>query len=167
MPGELFGAFGNKTTLGRMACFSIIIILFLPGVLTGVWKRALAIAILTLGMLLSNSMSSLAGGIVAMAILMFTRLVPRLAKPVFGAMSATAILWSLIVPFISIGGLTALFGRSSDVTGRGTFWPMAPGFILERPFFGYGYSDFFNTGPYSPAWKIWQQEQYFFTPRIS
>ncbi len=166
MSGELFGAYGSKSSLGSAASISIVVLLFLPEAIEARWRRMLALAILGVGLVLSNSASSASGGMAAAAVLLTARLLPRLRTIVFTAASVLAALWSFSLPFITLGDITQVLGRSSDLTGRGTFWPMAPSFILERPFLGSGYLGFFSSGPYSRAWDLWKYELYFFTPEF-
>ncbi len=166
MPGELFGAYGNKSNLGNAAAISLVILLFRSHIIATRWRRLVALLIFGLGLILSNSAASESGGMIAAAALMAVRLAPAFRRLIFGVTSILAVLWSFSLPFISLGDVTQVLGRSSDVTGRGTFWPMAPGFILERPFLGYGYRGFFDAGPYSRAWDLWKYELYFFTPEF-
>jgi O-antigen ligase len=43
---------------------------------------------------------------------------------------------------------------------------MAPDFILERPWFGFGYGGFFDQNPYSRVWDLWAAAEWFFTPNF-
>lgn len=166
MSGEFFGAFGGKLVLGQMSFFAVLIIVFLPGTIEGRWARGLALLALGTGIILSNSMSSLSGGLVALALLGAARLWPRWAKPMFVVVSCGAVLWALLAPVIDVGALASVIGRTANLTGRGEFWPWAPAFILQHPYFGYGYTDFFNIGAYSPGWQVWDRERYFITPEF-
>lgn len=166
MSGELFGAYGSKANLGSSAGIAIVILLFMPETIAHRGRRALAIAVLVLGVILSNSASSQTGGVAAAAVLLAARVLPGMRRTIFATGSVLVVLWSFSLPFISLGDVTQLVGRSSDLTGRGTFWPMAPGLILERPFLGYGYLGFFNSGAYSRAWDIWRYQLYWFTPEF-
>jgi O-antigen ligase len=163
MAGELFGAYANKTVHGISASIAILILLFLPDA-SGRGRRWPAIALLTLGLILANSMGSVAGAIVAGAALLAARLLPRLSIPVFAVATVFAIVLALTLPLIGIGDLALALGRSADFTGRSTFWPYAFDAIRERPLFGAGYLSFFNTDPFSGAWRVWEHELYFFTP---
>jgi exopolysaccharide production protein ExoQ len=164
--GELVGAFAQKTALGNAASIGLIVLLFLPGTVEGRVKRALAVAILFAGLLLSNSMGSISAGTVALAALAAARLLSAFRTVILAAMGGLTMLWSLLLPFVGLGAAANALGRSSDLTGRGDFWPLVPGFITQRPFFGYGYMGFFNDGPYSRAWDVWDHELYFFTPEF-
>ena len=166
MSGQMLGAYDTKGTLGLSACVSIVVLLFGPFPAETLRIRLPCILILTVGLLLANSAGSVAATAVAVLALLAGRRFPALRGSVMGGTTLVAILWSILLPFINIGSVTELLGRSSDLTGRGTFWPMAPGFIADRPWFGYGYVAFFRTGPYARGWDVWNREQWFFTPEF-
>ncbi|GAB6844439.1 O-antigen ligase [Methylorubrum rhodinum] len=163
MSGELFGAYANKTVHGMSASIAILVLLFLPGS-SPRGLRWPALGILTLGLILANSMSSVSGTVVAGMTLFAARVLPGFGRPIFTVATGFSILLALSLPFIGIGELATSIGRSADFTGRSTFWPYAIDAIKERPLFGYGYLSFFNTDPFSKAWRLWEQELYFFTP---
>lgn len=163
MTGELFGAYANKTVHGMSASIAILVLLFLPGS-SPRGLRWPALGILTLGLILANSMASVSGTLVAAMALTAARLMPRLGLVIFGTASVLSILVALSLPFIGVGEIATALGRSADFTGRSTFWPYAMDAIKERPLFGYGYLSFFNTDPFSMAWTVWERELYFFTP---
>ena len=166
MAGEMLGAYDTKGTLGLSACVSVVVLLFGPFPAQTLRIRLPGILVLTVGLLLANSAGSLAATAVAVLALLVARRWPQAQVPVMGGMTLVAILWSFLLPFINIGAVTELLGRSSDLTGRGTFWPMAPGFIADRPWFGYGYVAFFRPEPFARGWEVWNREQWFFTPEF-
>ena len=166
MAGEMLGAYDTKGTLGLSACVSIVVLLFGPFSAETLRIRLPCILVLTVGLLLANSVGSLAATAVAVSPLLVARRFPALQLPVMGGMTLLAVLWSILLPFINIGAVTELLGRSSDLTGRGTFWPMAPGFIADRPWFGFGYLAFFRPEPFARGWEVWNREQWFFTPEF-
>lgn len=166
MSGEMLGAYDTKGTLGLSACVSIVVLLFGPFSADTLRIRLPCILVLTAGLLLANSAGSLAATAVAVAPLLVARRFPALRTAVMGGVTLVAVLWSILLPFINIGAVTELLGRSSDLTGRGTFWPMAPGFIADRPWFGFGYVAFFRPEPFARGWDVWNREQWFFTPEF-
>ena len=166
MSGQMLGAYDTKGTLGLSACVSIVVLLFGPFRADTLRIRLPCILVLTVGLLLANSAGSLAATAVAVSPLLVARRFPALQMPVMGGVTLLAVLWSILLPFINIGAVTELLGRSSDLTGRGTFWPMAPGFIADRPWFGFGYVAFFRPEPFARGWEVWNREQWFFTPEF-
>lgn len=55
----------------------------------------------------------------------------------------------------NIEKILAVFGKSTDLTGRDQFWPAILQMISKKPLLGYGYQGFWQ-GKGSPAGEIWQ-----------
>jgi O-antigen ligase len=137
MSGELFGAYGSKTLHGMSAASAMLILLFLPSA-SPRGLRGPALAILALGLILANSMSSVSGIAVAGLTLLTARMLPGCGRAIFAAVTGFAILLSLFLPFIGVGDIAVALGRSPDFTGRSNFWPYALEVFRDRPVFGYG-----------------------------
>ncbi|WP_455988280.1 O-antigen ligase family protein [Methylorubrum extorquens] len=141
MSGELFGAYGSKTLHGMSAASAMLILLFLPSA-SPRGLRGPALAILALGLILANSMSSVSGIAVAGLTLLAARMLPGCGRAIFATVTGFAILLSLFLPFIGVGDIAVALGRSPDFTGRSNFWPYALEVFRDRPVFGYGYLSF-------------------------
>lgn len=166
MSGEMLGAYDTKGTLGLSASISIVILLFAPFPPGTRRYRWLAASILGLGLVLANSAGSFVASGIAIATVMTARRFPAARTPIVVGVTAVAVAWSILLPFVDAGSIAQLIGRTANLTGRGTFWPMAPGFIADRPWFGYGYEAFFRPEPYARGWDVWNREQWFFTPEF-
>lgn len=165
MPGELYGVFSHKVALGTYAALALLILLsspesFRPAVRWG------ALLICALGLALSNSASAFVALVVSATLLGASRLVPGARSWWFRAGLVLVMIISITLPFIDAGTFAQLFGRAPTLTGRTSFWMMAPDFILERPWFGYGYGGFFDQNPYSRVWELWAAAEWFFTPNF-
>jgi O-antigen ligase len=164
--GQLSGVYADKAILAIFSVASLLIVTFLPGVIPVRGGRTTAQAILAITLLLTNSASAMAGAAVGLGVLFIARSFPRFAGAILGgALLVTAIVAG-VLPFTGAGDIAELMGRSPDLTGRGEFWPLAPGLIGEQPALGYGYMSFFTNGPTSPAWRVWNIESSFWTPNF-
>lgn len=165
MSGELFGVYDTKGTLCTSAAISLVVLMSLsyPHRL---WLRAGGAVVLGLALLFANAAGPLVAATAASGILLATRAWPRLRIAILATSTGIALFLSIVLPFINVSDLTALVGRSADLTGRTSFWPMAPDIIRAHPLFGYGYAAFFHQSPYAAGWTVWDREQWFFTPEF-
>jgi exopolysaccharide production protein ExoQ len=166
IPGELYGVFSHKVSLGTYAAIALLVLLFAPEDFPGPLTRWGAILICTVGLLLSNSASSIVALAVASALLAATRRFPGWRAALFGATILVVVAVSIALPFVDASSVAQAFGRPPTLTGRTSFWSRAPDYIMERPFFGYGYAGFFDTDPYSRVWDLWAAAEWFFTPNF-
>ena len=112
--------------------------------------RVIATILICVAILIgANSITSVADGVVTL-ILMFTIVLLRSSKTTGFArvgiviVAVAALLFSAIYGF-QLGSIFEDLGRSSDLTGRTTFWPALWTAINDRPVVGYGYGAFFKS----------------------
>lgn len=164
MNGELTGVFAHKAALGRYAAMALLVLVFLD---QSRWRlRALGIAILVVALVLSNSMSTAMGGLVAGVILAIANRAGRYRNAVLGVPMVLFVVFSVILPFVDFSLLAEAAGRGPTLTGRTDFWRFAGDFIAERPLLGFGFNSFFTPVPFSPVWDLRSTELYFFTPNF-
>jgi exopolysaccharide production protein ExoQ len=166
MNGEFFGVFSHKVNLGIYAVTAILIFVAMPEAFPSKLLRVISIGICTLALVLSNSASPIVGGLAAVIALVMMRSAPALRSLFFKLTMTVLIVMSIVLPFTSTGNIAEAVGRTATLTGRTSFWDRALGFILERPWFGYGYAGFFDAHPFSPVWALWAEDKYFFTPNF-
>src|SRR3954451_3619197 len=166
IPGELYGVFSHKVSLGTYAAIALLVLLFSPEDFPGPLTRWGSILICTVGLLFSNSASSIVALAVASALLAATRRFPGGRAALFGATVFVVVAVSIAIPFVDASSVAQPFGRPPTLTGRTSFWSLAPDYIMERPFFGYGYAGFFDPDPYSRIWDLWAAAEWFFTPNF-
>jgi hypothetical protein len=166
MPGELYGVFSHKVALGTYAAIAILIFLSSPESFRSRPARWGSVAICALCLALSNSASAFVALVVSGTLLAAARLLPAARAGLFKTTLVIVIVVSISLPFIDAGAFAVLFGLPPTLTGRTSFWTMAPDFILERPWFGFGYGGFFDQNPYSRVWDLWAAAEWFFTPNF-
>ena len=166
IPGELYGVFSHKVSLGTYAAIALLVLLFAPEDFPSRLTRWGSILICTVGLLFSNSASSIVALAVASALLTATRRFPGGRRSLFGATVFVVVAISIALPFVDASSVAQAFGRPPTLTGRTSFWSLAPDYIMERPFFGYGYAGFFDPDPYSRVWDLWAAAEWFFTPNF-
>lgn len=123
-------------------------------------------AILAVALLLSNSMSSVAGFAVAALTLMLANRAGPYRNLIIGTVFALVVVLSAVLPFIDFSWMAEALDRAPTLTGRTDFWKLAAGFFNERPLLGYGYHSFFDQTPFSQVWALRATEEYFFTPNF-
>lgn len=164
--GEFSGVFGHKVHMGMNSAAALMVLLFDQGAMRSRFRRIVAILICLAGVVLANSASAVVAIVLAIAIVTVARVAPALRTAAFALVGLTTLAVSVLLPYVDIGSITGLLGRSASLTGRTDFWELAPGYILERPWLGYGYGGFFDRDPYSQVWDLWSRFQYFFTPNF-
>lgn len=164
--GQLSGIYADKAILATFAVISLLIVTFLPGTIPGRWNKIAAQLVLIITVLFTNSASAIAGAAAAFGVLILARALPSFASLILLAALVAVAIVAGILPFTGAGDIAELMGRSPDLTGRGEFWPLAPGLIGEEPILGYGYMAFFTDGANSLAWRVWNIESYFWTPNF-
>nr|WP_283808684.1 O-antigen ligase family protein [Variibacter gotjawalensis] len=128
--------------------------------------RVVGILVCIAGLMLSNSASAIVALVLAVVLISFAQAAPAWRTPLFSIVGAITLGISLLLPYVDIGSFAGLLGRTATLTGRTDFWEVAPSYILERPWFGYGYGGFFDRDPYSRVWDLWSRAEYFFTPNF-
>lgn len=164
--GEFSGVFGHKVHMGVNTASAILVMLFLRDAVPWKWARWLGLAACGAGLVLANSASAIVALGVSIILILAVRAMPRLRAALFGVVSSTTLLVSVLLPHIDLGPVTGLVGRSANLTGRTDFWALAPDYIAEHPWLGYGYGGFFQRDPYSQVWDLWSHSEYFFTPNF-
>ncbi|GJD75745.1 O-antigen ligase family protein [Methylobacterium goesingense] len=165
--GEFSGVFSHKIHMGINAASAFLVLLFQPRSFakSPVW-RWIGLALCAIALVLANSASAILALAVSVMMIATARAAPRLRGVVFSVVGMATLLISVLLPHIDVGGITELFGRSSNLTGRGDFWALAPGYIAKHPWVGYGYGGFFQRDPYSQVWDLWSYFEFFFTPNF-
>lgn len=165
--GEFSGVFSHKIHMGINAASAILVLLFQPRAfsVSRIW-RWIGLALCTVALVLANSASAILALAISVALIVAVRVAPRLRGILFCTVGGITLLFSVLLPHIDIGAVSGLVGRSSNLTGRGDFWALAPGYIAEHPWTGYGYGGFFQRDPYSKVWDLWSYFEFFFTPNF-
>ncbi len=152
MRGELVGVFSHKTGTGLYSSLGLLILIFVDRS-RWLW-RAMGMAVLTMTMLLSNSMSAVVGFAIIAPVLFWANRAGPLRNYVIGTAAALAIIVSVGFPFFDFSWLSEELGRGANLTGRAGLWKMGIGFATERPFFGFGFQSFFDPTPFSRVWAL-------------
>jgi len=145
---EWQGVFGFKNFFGSLMAISILIEYQLPTDTR--WSKTLNRAALLLSFLLlvrSNSMTSLLGVVVTFALVeTFKFATFRLRMPLYATVVASLLIVSLGFFLVTprSDALAAVFGRTTNLTGRTEIWPLVISSIQERPILGYGYAGFWT-----------------------
>lgn len=150
--GPWCGIYEDKNLLGAAMALGIISLITLALYVRGrSLLRVTLTTILCAAILVgANSMTSVAVcaiTIIFMLTMFFLRssktaLYARIGIVVF---AIVALIYTAINGF-QIGSIFDVLGRSSDLTGRTTFWPALWTAINDRPLVGYGYGAFFKSG---------------------
>jgi len=159
--GAWQGIFVEKNQLGQCMALGIVTIASLSGGTRGVRRVLLAAGLILFVGLLAGSQS--AGALASVAVF-------AVAFPFWLWIRSTgsrskAALAALAIPVIMFGawasgGADQAFGavgRDATLTGRTEVWQSALNAIGERPFFGYGYREF---------WDSSGDARYFITPNV-
>ncbi len=143
----LQGIFNQKNNLGEAMAAAILVNHYLPAksgrgrIFKGLWLCLF----LTL-LILSRSASSLVSLCAAILIVQaYQKLRRRMRVPlgvVLVGLACAVVVAGIIMADDSL--LPSILGRSTDLTGRTELWSLVTGMILKRPFFGYGYSSFWQ-----------------------
>jgi O-antigen ligase len=143
--GRIQGILGNSNLLAVVALFGIIVfgLQLAAKSVRRSWGIAwLALAALIFALTRSSTMilAAVAAAIVLAAVLLIRRsTTPRARSRVYIGLAALVALGVLFVTVFS-NVFLALFGKSSDLTGRIGIWNTVVGLAQERPWFGWGYS---------------------------
>lgn len=164
--GEFSGVFSHKVHMGVNTASAVLVLLFDRGAVRSRFWRAVCLLICLAGLVLANSASAIVALAISVAIILAAQAAPAWRTILFAFAGLATLAVSVLLPYIDIGSITGLLGRSATLTGRTDFWDIAPDYILERPWFGYGYGGFFDRDPYSRAWDLWSRFEYFFTPNF-
>ena len=141
--GKIQGIVGNSDLLGMIALFALIV--FAIQLADGVVNRTAGIVWLTLAgatFLLTRSSTVIAALGVVIVVLLFAlwgRAVPQSRRvPVYATAAVVLVagVASVVLFWIRI---TALLGKSSDLTGRTDIWGKVIHLAQERPAFGWGW----------------------------
>lgn len=154
--GAWRGVLGHKNSLGRLMTFSILVFLLLLGRRPYRWPFLLGLGIAMPLLLLSQSATALVVLLASTAILPLLRvlrwrntlLLGVAMMAVIGAAFGAMYLWT------NADVIVASLGRDITLTGRTQLWQLVLNAIGERPWFGYGYSSFWN-GWNPEATYIW------------
>jgi len=144
--GDWMGVFDYKNALGSAMGLSLLIEFQLPAH-TGLPRVLKVLSMLLSAVLLLNSDSVTPAVVLIVALVLlniykFAAL--RLHVPLYAILVIVAILGSVGLSFLVSNSdrVTALLGRSSNLTGRTEIWSLVLSFIPQRPILGYGYSGF-------------------------
>lgn len=146
--GPIEGIVGNRNLLGMVALIGLIV--FGALLASGGMRRAsgigwLAVAGATLA--LTRSATVILVGVLVLVALGFAawarRAGPDGRRPVY--LTGIGVLAASVVALVALWGpLTALFGKSEDVTGRFDIWAAVTGLAVERPVFGWGWTSYWQ-----------------------
>ena len=143
--GRIQGIPGNSNLLAVIALLGIIVfgLQLAAGSVRRGWGIAwLALAVVIFGLTRSSTMiiAAAVAAIVLGAVLLIRRSsTPRARAGVYVGLAAIAAVGVLFVTVFS-NVLLAVFGKSSDLTGRLGIWDTVIGLAQQRPWFGWGYS---------------------------
>jgi exopolysaccharide production protein ExoQ len=149
--GAWSGIYEDKNLLGAAMALGIVSLVAFAVHSRG-WSFVrvfLTIAICAIILVGANSATSLVG-CGSTLVLMLTILLLRPSKNTVLARTSIVTVAVVSLAFIGItgfqtGSLFDLIGRSSDLTGRTTFWPALWTAIYDRPILGFGYGAFFKS----------------------
>lgn len=143
--GRIQGILGNSNLLAVIALLGIIVfgLQLAAGSVRRSWGIGwLALAVLIFGLTRSSTMilAAVAAAVVLGAVLLIRRsATPRARTGVYLGLAAIATVGILFVTVFS-NLFLALFGKSSDLTGRIGIWNDVIDLAQQRPWFGWGYS---------------------------
>src|SRR5215467_1522124 len=144
--GDWMGVFDYKNALGSAMGLSLLIESQVPAH-TGLSRVLKALFMLLSAVLLLNSDSVTPAVVLIVALVLlniykFAAL--RLHVPLYVLVVIVVILGSVGLSLLVSNSdrVTALLGRSSNLTGRTEIWSLVLSFIPQRPILGYGYSGF-------------------------
>ena len=166
IPGELYGVFSHKVSLGTYAAIALLVLLFSPEDFPSPLTRWGSILICTVGLLFSNSASSIVALAVASALLAATRRFPGGRAAMFGATVFVVVAISIALPFVDASSVAQAFGRPPTLTGRTSFWSARPGLHHGAPLLRLRLCRLLRPDPYSRVWDLWAAAEWFFTPNF-
>jgi O-antigen ligase len=141
------GIFGYKNNLGAIMALSLLVEWQLPAQ-TGFSKLLNRFALLLSAVLLvfSNTITPMVALVACMLFVQIYKFAMRLRIPLYAIVLATLLVIASGVTMLSLDSerVTAVLGRSSDLTGRTQIWALVTSYIPERPILGYGYSGFWH-----------------------
>ena len=141
------GIFGYKNNLGAIMALSVLVEWHLP-VQTRFAKLLNRFALLLSAVLLvfSGSITHMVAVIASVLFIQIYKFAMRLRIPLYAIVLATLLVVAsgVTVLFVDSERLTAVLGRSSDLTGRTEIWALVTSCIPERPVLGFGYSGFWH-----------------------
>ncbi len=143
--GRIQGILGNSNLLAVVALLGIIVfgLQLAAGSVRRGWGIAwLALAVVIFGLTRSSTMilaAVVAAVVLGAALLMRRSTTPRARTAVYLGLAALAAAGILFVTVFS-NLFLALFGKSSDLTGRIGIWADVIELAQQRPWFGWGYS---------------------------
>ncbi|MCP2031684.1 O-antigen ligase [Okibacterium sp. HSC-33S16] len=143
--GRIQGILGNSNLLAVVALLGILVfgLQLAAGTVRRSWGivwLALAAIIFVLTRSSTMILAAVAAAIVLAAVLLIRRsTTPRARSGVYVGLAAIGLAGILFVTVFS-NVFLALFGKSSDLTGRLGIWDKVIGLAQERPWFGWGYS---------------------------
>ncbi len=167
--GGLLGIFQQKNMLGQRGLFCAIAaatLVLLPHSQAGSFTKMAAVAAVLLtsfAILLSKSMTSLVLIPMALGLLLFLCMhrIPRrllavgiLLCVLVLALAPLAMVVAGTDPFSLVLGAT---GKDATLTGRTLLWDVAKDRIAEHPFFGIGFTAFWNVPEFANARYMLQQ----------
>jgi O-antigen ligase len=143
------GVFTQKNACGRIMVLATAVILFGPRVTA---TRTASLALFVVILIMSGSR----GAWIIEAAILLLALVLALARRsgsrfrlLLGVAVPVAVALSGIAAALFLPPLLRLLGRDPTLSGRTAIWAQVAHFILQRPWFGYGYDAFWHgmTGP--------------------
>ena len=166
---QLHGVFAHKSDAGYYFAMLLLILFFAPIRSMGATARVAFIGLTVLAILLSNSATALLAALVLGGLVLLLGRAGRWQGPLMIGAAVLLVVISIALPYmdlVDLGAAASAVGRDPQLTGRGPIWRSAKEFVSYRPFLGYGYSAFFDVGPYSPAQRVWEQIAWFKTPHF-
>ena len=160
------GVFPHKSLAGPYLGLLLLVIVSGVDDLLRPSLRVLAGLATLLALVMTNSVTGLATALGLSIFLVMTHAFPRRLGAIVAVWAGGITAFALAMPLTSLGDAAELLGRDVGLTGRDTMWGDALGFFSERPLLGYGYYAFFDTGPESPAQRLWANSPYFKTPNF-
>ncbi len=141
--GPIEGIVANRNLLGFVALIAVIVfaVQLAAGTVRRGWGVAwLVLAVLMLALTRSATVSMAAGfvGLVLVFALWTRRRGPHRRRPVYLAAAASVVAIGAAASAVT-PQLLALFGKSSDVTGRFDIWRSVVELAAQRPAFGWGW----------------------------
>ena len=136
------GIFPTKNYLGNIMAIGVVMV-FLE---RGRWSltRVLKLSLCTALILLSQSFTSVVCVAVCCIAIFYIRRTRRVKLLLVGTLTSLLVLIAVVLPnFISLA--LGASGKDTTLTGRDVIWAFALKYIALKPFFGYGYFDFWNS----------------------
>ena len=149
--GAWCGIYEEKNLLGAAMALGIVSLMALAlhdrgRSLIRVLSTILVCVVILIGANSATSVTDCVVTVILMFMIFFLRSEKTKLFARFGIVAGVvaALLFTAINGF-QVGSLFDVLGRSSDLTGRATFWPALWTAINDRPLVGYGYAAFFKS----------------------